>query len=103
MYDYNYKSEKDGRPNYDVILIFKILVLQHWSGLSDLEIERQMAERISFMSFLIFLTKSLILRPYGYSKSAWNNLEKIKMVWAELQRQLDAMGLQGYAWNDLHS
>jgi IS5 family transposase len=51
---YDNKSEKGGRPNYDVILMFKILILQQWYGLNDLEVERQMADRISFMSFFQF-------------------------------------------------
>jgi len=51
---YDNKSEKGGRPNCDVILMFKILILQQWHGLSDLEVERQMADRISFMAFLGF-------------------------------------------------
>ena len=46
---YDNKSEKGGRPNCDVILMFKILIIQQWYGLSDLEVERQMADRISFM------------------------------------------------------
>ena len=49
---YDNKSEKGGRPNCDVILMFKILILQKWHGLSDLGVERQMADRISFMAFL---------------------------------------------------
>lgn len=32
---YDNKSEKGGRPNCDVILMFKILILQQWYGLSD--------------------------------------------------------------------
>ena len=48
------KSEKGGRPNCDVILMFKILILQQWYGLNNLEVERQMADRISFISFLGF-------------------------------------------------
>lgn len=43
---YNNKSEKGGRPNCDVIMMFKILILQKWHGLSDLEVERQMTDRI---------------------------------------------------------
>jgi hypothetical protein len=35
------KSEMGGRPNCDVILMFKILILQQWYGLSDLEVKRQ--------------------------------------------------------------
>jgi IS5 family transposase len=51
---YDNRSEKGGRPNCDVILMFEILILQQCYGLSDLEIERQMAERLSFMAFLGF-------------------------------------------------
>jgi IS5 family transposase len=36
MYD-----NKGGRPNCDVILMFKILMLQQWYGLNDLEVEGQ--------------------------------------------------------------
>jgi IS5 family transposase len=91
---YHNKSEKGGRPNCDVILMFKILILQQWYGLNDLEVERQMADRISFMSFLGFPD------PFPDSRTIWLfrermvKTEKDKIVWAELQRQLDSMGLQ---------
>ena len=91
---YDNKSEKGGRPNCDVILMFKILILQQWYGLSDLEIERQMIDRISFMSFLGFPN------PFPDSRTIWLFRERMaltrkdKMVWAELQRQLERMGLQ---------
>ena len=91
---YDNKSEKGGRPNCDVIMMFIILILQKWYGLSDLEVERQMADRISFMAFLGFPD------PFPDSRTIWlfkqriADTEKDKMVWAELQRQLDAMGLQ---------
>ena len=68
---YDNKSEKGGRPNCDVILMFKILILQQWYGLSDLEVERQMADRISFMSFLGFQIHFRIRGRYGYSENAW--------------------------------
>jgi IS5 family transposase len=91
---YDNKSERGGRPNCDVILMFKILILQQWYGLSDLEVERQMADRISFMAFLGFPD------PFPDSRTIWlfrermAKTEKDKVVWPELQRQLDAMGLQ---------
>ncbi len=91
---YDNKSERGGRPNCDVILMFKILILQQWYGLSDLEIERQMADRISFMAFLGFPD------PFPDSRTIWLFKERMaetgkkEVVWAELQRQLDAMGLQ---------
>jgi IS5 family transposase len=91
---YDNKSERGGRPNCDVILMFKILILQQWYGLSDLEVERQMADRISFMAFLDFPD------PFPDSRTIWlfrermAKTEKDKLVWAELQRQLDTMGLK---------
>jgi len=56
--------------------------------------ERQMAGRISFMAFLGFPD------PFPDSMTIWlfkermATTEKDKVVWAELQRQLDAMGLR---------
>jgi hypothetical protein len=91
---YDNKSEKGGRPNCDVILTFKILILQQWYGLNDLEVERQMADRISFMSFLGFPN------PFPDSRTIWlfrermANTGKEEVVWTELQRQLDAKGLR---------
>ena len=91
---YDNKSEKGGRPNCDVILMFRILILQQWYDLSDLEVERQMAERISFMSFHGFPN------PFPDSRTIWLFRERMaktgkdEVVWAELQKQLDAMGLK---------
>ncbi len=82
---YDNKSERGGRPNYDVILMFKILVLQQWYGLSDLEVERQMADRISFMSFLGFPD------PFPDSRTIWLFKERMaetgkkEIVWADFK------------------
>jgi IS5 family transposase len=91
---YDNKSEKGGRRNCDVILMFKILILQQWYGLNDLEVERQMADRISFMSFLGFPDLFPDSRTIWLFRERMSNTGKDKMIWAELQRQLDAMGLQ---------
>ena len=45
-------TEKGGRPNYDPILMVKILLLQQWYSLSDPQVEREIRDRISFMNFL---------------------------------------------------
>jgi IS5 family transposase len=42
------KTASGGRPEDDVIIMFKMLVLQQWHGLSDFEIEKQCIDRISF-------------------------------------------------------
>jgi IS5 family transposase len=91
---YKNKTEKGGRPNCDVIVMFKILILQQWYGLSDLEVERQIADRLSFMEFLSYPD------PFPDSRTIWFFRERMaktgmdKIIWSELQRQLDAKGLK---------
>lgn len=41
-----------GRPPYDYILMFKILILQRYYNLSDEQVEFQINDRMSFMRFL---------------------------------------------------
>jgi IS5 family transposase len=43
---------KGGRPPFDVILMYKITMLQQWYGLSDAGVEFQIVDRYSFMRFL---------------------------------------------------
>ena len=50
-------SSKIGRPPYDCVLMLKMLVLQSWYGISDEELEYQVADRISFQGFLDFPNK----------------------------------------------
>ena len=50
---YDNKTEKGGHPNIDSVLMIKILVLQQWYGLSDQAMERGIADRLSFMKFLV--------------------------------------------------
>lgn len=46
------RKSNAGRKPYDVVLMFKILVLQHLYNLSDDEIEYQIRDRYSFCRFL---------------------------------------------------
>ncbi len=46
------KRSKGGRPPFDAILMFKILVLQALYNLSDDQTEYQIRDRLSFMRFL---------------------------------------------------
>ena len=49
---YKNKTEKGGRPNIDVLVMMKLLVIQQWKGLSDPALEREVADRVSFKVFL---------------------------------------------------
>src|SRR4249920_3767863 len=46
------KHDKGGRPAYDAVLMFKVLVLQALYNLSDEQTEYQILDRLSFMQFL---------------------------------------------------
>ena len=91
---YNNKGPQGGRPNIDPVVMMKMLVLQSWYGLSDPELERQVADRISFQRFLGYPET---LPDYS---TVWQLRERLaesgrdKGVWEELQRQLDAKGLK---------
>src|SRR5512136_671366 len=91
---YNNKTEKGGRPNFDVILMLKVLLLQQWYNLSDIEAERQITDRISFMKFLDYPDSIPDSRTIWLFRERLAETGKDKLVWRELQRQLDAKGLQ---------
>src|SRR5512136_2574368 len=97
---YDNKSEKGGRPNCDVILMFKILILQQWHGLSDLEVERQMADRISFMAFLGFPDPFPDSRTIWLFKERMAKTEKDKVVWGGASKTTGCYGSTSQAWND---
>lgn len=64
---------KGGRPPYDYILLFKILILQRYYNLSDDQIEYQINDRMSFMRFL----NLTIADDIPDSKTIWNFRDKL--------------------------
>ena len=89
---YKNKTSHGGRPNIDIVIMIKLLVLQHWFGLSDPELERQVADRISFC---IFLGTTEVVPDFS---TVWLFRErviksgKLEDLWGELQRQIDEKG-----------
>jgi IS5 family transposase len=87
-------TERGGRPNIDVIVMLKSLFVQQLYSLSDEQLERELADRISFR---VFLGTTEIVPD---STMIWKFRERLaqsgmdKEVWAEMQRQLDAMNLK---------
>lgn len=65
-------GSKGGRPPYDAVLMFKILVLQSLYNLSDDQIEFQIKDRLSFMRFL--------------GLHLWNQIPDAKTVWLYRER-----------------
>lgn len=65
---------KGGRPAYDAILMFKILVLREMYALSDEQVEYQVADRLSFQRFLGIG----IEHPVPDYSAVWRFREKLK-------------------------
>jgi IS5 family transposase len=89
---YKNKTSLGGRPNIDIVIMMKLLVLQHWFGLSDPELERQVADRISFR---IFIGTTEVVPDFS---TVWLFRERLIKngkfgdLWNELQRQIDEKG-----------
>jgi IS5 family transposase len=89
---YKNKTSRGGRPNVDIVIMVKLLVLQRWFGLSDPELERQVADRISFR---IFLDTTEVVPDFS---TVWLFRERLiksgksKDLWQELQRQMEEKG-----------
>ena len=85
---------KGGRPPYDAVLMFKVLVLQHFYNLSDDQTEFQIRDRYSFCRFLGLSPQSKI----PDAKTIWVFRERLKkhelvdQLFTEVLLQIDAAG-----------
>jgi IS5 family transposase len=91
---YHNKTEKGGRPNNDELVMYKMLVLQEWHGLSDPELERQVTDRISFQRFIGFPKNVPDFTTVWSFRERLAKTGKDRELWKELQRQLDNNGLK---------
>lgn len=55
---YKKRASADGRPAYPALLMFKLLLLQRWYGLSDPAAEEALKDRIPFIRFSGFSLES---------------------------------------------
>jgi len=72
----------------------KLLVLQAWYGLGDEETERQAVDRLSWRRFLGYPDKVPDSTTIWLFRERLAETGKDKLVWDELQRQLDEKGLR---------
>jgi IS5 family transposase len=84
-----------GRPDYPALLMFKVLLLQSLYGLSDMEMEEALADRLSFRRFAgLALTDQV---PDHSTICRFRNLlveqGMLEKLFAELDKQLDKAGL----------
>jgi len=91
---YKNQTERGDRSNMDEVLMIKLLVLQQWHGLSDPELERQGADRISFRKFLGFPETITDYSTVWYFRERLAETGKDQEIWRELQKQLDSKGLR---------
>jgi len=91
---YENKSERGGRPNIDEVVMVKLLVLQQWHGLSDPELEKQVADRLSFRRFIGFPEDIPDYSTVWYFRERLAKTGTDRAIWTELQRQLDSLGLK---------
>ena len=91
---YHNKTPRGGRPNIDEVIMVKLLVLQQWYGLSEPELERQANDRISFQHFLGFPETVPDYTTVWQFRERLAETGREKLVWEELQRQLDENGLK---------
>ncbi|XIA64677.1 IS5 family transposase [Bradyrhizobium sp. TZ2] len=84
-----------GEPSFPPLMMFKVMLLQRWYGLSDPAMEDALFDRLSFQRFA-----GLSLEDETPDHSTiWRFRERltkdglIESLFAELQRQLDARGL----------
>ena len=88
------RKSKAGAKPFDVVLMFKILVLQQLHNLSDDRIEYQILDRLSFMRFLGLNFKEGV----PDSKTIWlfrenlNTLNLTEVLFAEFHNQLASLG-----------
>ncbi len=95
IYNYERKSNAGGRP-FDVVLMFKILILQSLYNLSNDEMEYQIMDRLSFMRFLSLDLDSLI----PDAKTIWlfrSKLEERKLIGKLFDRFNTFLAASGFA------
>ena len=87
------KAKSTGRPPYDSIMMFKILVLQGFYGLNNDQVEYQIKDRISFQRFLGFpkeIPDAVTIWRFREDLSS----DLIDNLWIGLQEQLNKKGIK---------
>lgn len=87
------RKQGPGRPQYDRVLMIKVLFLQSWYGLSDEEVEYQITDRLSFQEFLDFPQNIPDFTTVWYFREELRELQLDDKIWDELQRQISSKNL----------
>ena len=92
---------RGGRPPFDHVFMFKVLILQTMHALSDERCEYLIKDRLSFMRFLGLG----LADPVPDANTIWTfreALKKAKVIDAlsSLRRGAESVGLSCYGWTD---
>lgn len=88
-------GKKTGRPPFDCLLMFKILILQSLYNVSDDEIEFQIRDRYSFCRFLGLMPEDRVpdAKTIWLFREQLTKANAIKALFYEFDAQLHAKGL----------
>lgn len=88
------RKSNAGRKPYDVVLMFKVLVLQHFYNLADEQTEYQIRDRYSFCRFLDLTPEGRVpdARTIWLFRERLKELELVDELFAELSMQIEGAG-----------
>ena len=83
-----------GRKPFDVVLMFKVLVLQHLYNLADEQVEYQIRDRYSFCRFLGLTPEGRVpdARTVWLFREMLKELELMDELFAEMMMQIEMAG-----------
>lgn len=89
------RKSNAGRPPYDAVLLFKILIIQRLYNLSDDQTEFQITDRISFMRFLGLTLDDKVpdAKTIWLFRERLSNANAIKTLFDAFTAQLESAGL----------
>lgn len=89
-----YQNDGVGRHGYNPVLLLKMLVLQNFYGISDEQIEYQVADRISFQRFLDFPNSIPDYTTIWKFREELGEKDTLENIWNELKVQLELKGIK---------
>jgi IS5 family transposase len=90
------RKNNAGRKSFDVVMMFKVLVLQHLYNVSDDQIEYQIRDRYSFCRFLGFTPSDRIpdAKTIGLFREQLVKFDLMKVLFYDFDEPLNHQGYQ---------
>lgn len=87
-----------GRPRHDVVMMFKVLVLQRYYNLSDEQTEYQINDRLSFQKFLGLSLSDGVpdQKTIWLFRETLTHNGRVKKLFKRFERHLKEAGLMGH-------